>query len=534
MRLIIRVSCVPYRYSPYVSELNAYNNIFEQYERVVIQSLISAFGLDFLIRDQHGGDVDTIHNVRLITKDNDELFYYKNKDNKAAYDNRGAYDRGAYHSTGNFRQINQDAKKAWLDSHGVDIKDEYTNSDIGFYGNTKAITTSRKAELDHIISAKEIHEDRGRLLSGLDGKKLADAPENFAWTNQHLNRSMKEENIQDYVKAHPELDKETKERMLARDQQARQSYNDKLNIAYYTSSGFIKDTAFASAKVGVGMGLRQALGLVFSEIWFAVRAELKRGYNGASELFEGIAAGVKKGFANAKDKYREIWDKFIEGAVSGVLASVTTTLCNMFLTTAKNVVRIIRQCWASLVEAVKVIFFNPDYLPFGERFRAAAKIIATGASIVAGTMVSELIATTPINKFPVVGEIVQTFCGTLVSGILSCSLLYLLDTNPVIDKLVKVLNSISTVDDVIASYRLQARLLDEYCAKLMEIDLAKFQEETRAYSSAVAILSNASNDRELNEALQSVCEQLNIKSPFGKHKDIDSFMDDPDSVLVFE
>lgn len=515
----------------YVSESNAYNNIFEQYERVVIQSLISAFGLDFLIQDQHGGDVDTIHNVRLIGKDKD--MSYKNKANEAAYNNREAYDTKAYHSGNNFQQIKHDARESWRSS-GVNIKDEYTNGDIGFYGHTKAIPPSKKAELDHIIAAKEIHEDRGRVLSGLDGKTLADSEENFAWTNKSLNASMQDKSIQDYVKAHPELDKDTKERMLARDQQARQSYNDKLNIAYYTSSGFIKDTAFASAKVGVGMGLRQALGLVFSEIWFAVRAELKRGYNGASELFEGIAAGVKKGFANAKTKYREIWDKFIEGAVSGVLASVTTTLCNIFLTTAKNIVRIIRQSWASLVEAVKIIFFNPDRLPFGERFRAAAKVIATGASIVAGTMVSELIATTPIGEIPVVGDIVQTFCGTLVGGILSCSLLYLLDTNPVIDKLVKILNTIPTVDDVIASYHLQARLLDEYCAKLMEIDLAKFQDETRAYNSAVMLLSKASNDRELNEALQTICEQLNIKSPFGKHKDIDSFMDDPDSVLVFE
>ena len=41
----------------------------EQYEKVIIDSIITSFGLDFLIRDQYGGDVDTIHNVRKIGQD---------------------------------------------------------------------------------------------------------------------------------------------------------------------------------------------------------------------------------------------------------------------------------------------------------------------------------------------------------------------------------------------------------------------------------------------------------------------------------
>ena len=39
-------------------------SIFQQYERVLVESLITSFGLDFIVKDQHGGDVDTIFNVR--------------------------------------------------------------------------------------------------------------------------------------------------------------------------------------------------------------------------------------------------------------------------------------------------------------------------------------------------------------------------------------------------------------------------------------------------------------------------------------
>ena len=196
-------------------------------------------------------------------------------------------------------------------------------------------------------------------------------------------------------------------------------------------------------------------------------------------------------------------------------------------------VRIIRQSWASLVEATKILLFNPDFLPFGERFRAAAKIIATGASVVAGTMVGDLIAKTGVAAIPVVGDIVQTFCGTLVTGILSCSLLYLLDRNSAVNKIVQVLNSIPTVDDIVVYYRTQARLLEEYCAKLKGIDLAAFQKEVQSYSEAVSILEDAANEQELNFALRTVCKRLEISSPIGNHKDMGSFMTDPNSKLKF-
>lgn len=81
----------------YNTETNVYNSIFEQYERVIIQSLITSFGLDFLVHDQHGGDVDTIHTVGQIGKD--EQMKYKKKKNKNAYNNRGEYDEKMYHDT---------------------------------------------------------------------------------------------------------------------------------------------------------------------------------------------------------------------------------------------------------------------------------------------------------------------------------------------------------------------------------------------------------------------------------------------------
>lgn len=62
---------------------NIMQGLFQQYERVLVESLITSFGLDFLVKDRHGGDVDTIHNVRQI--DTDDRMVYKNSANAQHY-----------------------------------------------------------------------------------------------------------------------------------------------------------------------------------------------------------------------------------------------------------------------------------------------------------------------------------------------------------------------------------------------------------------------------------------------------------------
>lgn len=528
-----------------------YADIFQQYERIVIESLITSFGLDFIINDKHGGDVDTIHNVRKIGQD--ELMSYKNSSNEKAYAERGPYNPGAYHARGNFQRTKHEAREKWLDGFN-DLDDEYEKGKIGFYGHTNSIPPNRKAELDHIIECKSIHEDRGRVLSGLDGVSLADSSDNFAWTNKSLNASMgswaknvneqyKKEHgcdapmemvdIKAYVNAHPDLDPQTKDNLLKHYNKAKKAYEAKITRAYYTSSAFFRDSAKAAAKTGGLMGLRQVLGLVFSEIWFSVRDAIKSGKENGEKLFKSIGNGVKKGLENARKKYRELFETFIKGSIAGVLSSITTTLCNIFFTTAKSLVRIVRQSWASLVEATKVLLFNPDNLLFGERIRAGAKILATGASVVAGTMISELISKTAIGAIPVVGTIVQTFCGTLVTGIMSCSLLYLLDNNRAINRIVVFLNNVPTVESLVMYYREQARLLEQYSAELFDIDLDSFKNEITKIHAVLGFLENCKTEGELNSALLCAYNNLGIDLPWGESSNEDDFWCDKEGTWEF-
>lgn len=504
------------------------DSLFSQYERVIVRSLITSFGLDIFIRDQHGGDVDTVHNVRQI--DTDPQMHYKNAQNEADYKNRGEYNSYSYHDKNeNYRATKHNTRRA---SDTGTTTDAYTGKKVAF---SKSAPPEQKASLDHVISAKEIHDDPARSLAGLRGEDLANSDDNLRFTNAALNSSMGAMDIEEYLEKHPELPLEQKENMRKEHARAKKAYEDKINRTYYTSPKFRKDLAIAAANTAGAMGLRQMLGFAFAEILFAVKEEFQKAANqnirDLGILLKNIGRGVKRGIENLKAKYKELLAKFADGALSGALSSITTTLCNVFFTTAKNVVRVIRQTWASLVEACKILFLNPDCLPFGQRMRAVAKVLAAGASVVVGTMVQEAVQTTPVGAIPIVGDVVATFCGTAVTGIMACSLLYFLDHSELCQKLVGFFDKLHCIDATVEYFRKQAAYFEAFAAKLENIDLEKFRKEVAGYRTVADKLEAARTDAELNAVLQSAMKTIGMTIPWGQG-DFNSFMRDRSRTLV--
>lgn len=505
---------------------NNFNDIFKQYERVLVESLVTAFGLDAILQqhDQLGGDVDTIHNVRQIGKDGSEM-QYKNAGNLAAYECRGDYDSHAYHSHPEYIRINRGISEQ---KRAGTLTDAYTG---------ERIAPNEKTDLDHIISAKEIHDDRGRVLAGIEGAELANKESNLRATNPHTNRTKKAKTMDEFLEQRgDEYTPEQIEKMKRLDSQSRETYNHTIEKEYYTSPKFQKDMAAAAGKVGARMAARQAIGFVFAEIWFAVKAEFQLNHkmdtdSDFGQFVQKIGNGIKTGFENAKRKYKEILQKTLDGAVSGVLASVTTTIANIFFTTSKNVVTLIRQVYASFVEAVKVLVLNPDDLPLGDKLRAVAKIISTGASVAVGVVVNLAIAETPLGKIPVIGDIVQTFCGTLVTGIMSCTLLMFFDRSKVVNQLVEFLNTYS-MHNVVEYFKEVGVALEKYAAELMKLDAAKFSKETKRFSALTSKIDSISSDREMNETLKRFYAETGLPTPW--KGDFNTFMGNRNNRLVFE
>ena len=529
-------------------EQNVFADIWNEYEKVVLHSLITSFGLDFLVHDQYGGDVDTIHNVRKIGQDS--RMFYKNEKNQKDYENRAIYDSLSYHRDPRYININRQYSEAR--KKGV-LQDTYTG---------QMVSRNSRIDLDHVISAKEIHNDRGRILAGLDGRTLANCEENLKPTDRSINRSMKDKNIETYLvgvenskiqrqnrirqlkKQSYLSERESKElkklqkieqidtgRMQKENIQARKSYESKIEQAYYMDSEFFKDAAKAAKCRGTEMGIRQAVGFLFVEIWFASREELQKIAPNSSlkTMLKAVEAGIKEGTGKAKEDYKELFAKFGEGFIAGILSSVSTTVSNIFITTEETLIKNIRQIYASVVEAGRVLLFNPDNLMFGDRIRTTTIILATGVSVLIGGMFGELIGRTPVSQIPGVGIYVQIFCSTLISGLLSCTLLVFLDRSKFINEIVDALNRIPTEAN---NYKEIADTFEELAIKLEQIDIDIFRKEVNEYRDFIAKVEKAENEEEIQRILISMYQKLEMHLPW--EGDFDFFMSKKSNRLIFE
>lgn len=511
------------------SSCSTKEELFKEYERVIIESIITSFGLDtlfdFINKDKVGGDVDTIHNVRLIGKD--EELTYKNIDNQKNYESLAKYDKNisrSYHRDSRYIAKNKVISK--LKKAG-NLVDAYAG---------KKFKRNERFDLDHVKSAKEIHMDPGRVLAGISGPELANADANLQPTNMHTNRSKKAKTMAEYLeKAGDEYTSEQKQNMMNKDKAARDEYESKIAYKYYTSKNFGKDLSKAAGMVGAKMGLRQAAGIVFAEIWFELENELNNpesSFNkskGIKKRSKALILAVKKAKKNIKTK--QVLLKLKDGFIAGVLASITTTLCNIFTKTARRFVKIMRESYVSFVQACKILFLNPEKLPLEDKLTAASKILSVGVSIAAGTLVAELISDSGIASIPEIGDIVATFCGSFVTGILSCTLLYFWDNTQIIHKLVSFWNNLKNkFNSAIADYYdEQEKLFEEFAAQLYKLDIEKFRKDIRTFKNAVKGIENIFDEKELNKFLKEIYSRLNIKYPW--QGDFDSFMRNKSAVI---
>ncbi len=421
----------------------------------VLSNIIKPFGIGSIIAnyDKTGGNVDTVHNVRQIGKDPNMT--YKDKQNEIDYTNRGDYDSKKYHAGSNFQKIKHEAKKEYQNNDFKSIKDEYTGEvNLDFLGNSKNAPANRNAELDHVVEAKAIHDDAGRVLAELDGVKLADSEDNFAWTNKSLNASMgswakevnnkwkkehgvdaplSEVDMKAYIKAHPNLDEKTKANMLQQYEKSRQAYDAKINKKYYKSKKFKTQVVKTGAREGCKMGIQQAVGLVLKELVESIFDECmdiyKNGFRNGMQIDASFFQVFKERLFNIGNKILAKWEDVVKafgaGFFSGFLSNLITVIMNMFFTTAKNVVRIVREGIFSLLRAIKLLFFPPEGMSLKEAAHEATKLIASGLVIAGGIVLEEV-----LDKFlvgvPFVNLISDVLLG-LLTGLMTSLIVFLID-----------------------------------------------------------------------------------------------------------
>ena len=371
------------------------NAPFEQCSQNAIDAVVGHFGLAAVVlNSKEGGNVNTTHNVR--------KGIYASETEKQRYENRGEYDSGHYHTDKNYIAINKEQGELKQQGQSID------------YMTGKKIRLNDSTDLDHIVSAKTIHDDKARVLAEVDGAKLANTRDNLSLTDSTLNRS-KKAMTDDEFRAHKErslveLDKISKTRDLSdkekmrkaklesiNDDEVRKTYNEskenidkKVDRAYYTSAKPYKEALITGGIDAGKMAIHFAIGEILKEFIIGMSDELKTlfkefGNESLGDIFKRFAKRLKQIWANLRARWKDIIAGSFEAGIVAFFGNLVVFVINIFFTTLKRIVRIIRAGFTSLYWAVKKLF--DENTPENERLFEASKIFVAGL-ISAVTMLS--------------------------------------------------------------------------------------------------------------------------------------------------
>lgn len=513
----------------------------DELERTVVTSLVTSFGLDFLLfKDQTGGNVNTIHNVRQGV--------WATESERQKFEQRGEYKSKDYHTHPNYKATGDRDKAS---QQGGNLNDPYRSTTMGAH---------EQRNLDHVISAKEVHDDPGRVLAELSGVELANQASNLQTTQETVNKSKKQSSISDYLARLPNLiaeheatleksrarlatlPRDTPEErhkariledkilktenkveqlkaidpaaMCERDAEARAPYERQVNHSYYTGKKFLWQTAGAAGTAGIAMGTRQVLGLVLAEVWFELRQQLPILYNRLRHNFsleafiDGIVRSLKGIWRRVQARFRAFLTGFGEGVFAGVLSSLSTTVLNIFATTQKMAIKIIREMWGHLCRAIRLMVFNPDQLGTVDLCKGVTELLSTGAAAVVGTMAYAQLL--PVCSFPFGGEL-ATCASTVLTGLLTLGLNYVLLHGPMAHRLWASVEKLVPRDMTLESVQAINVELDRYLLEFGRLEVNIEVQELEAFSLELAACED---EFECSAVLQRAVEARGIELPF--------------------
>ncbi|MFC0820203.1 DNA repair protein [Moraxella marmotae] len=510
--------------------------------KTVTHSLVTTFGLDFLLfEDKVGGDVDTTHNVRKGV--------YATDSEKQKYDNRDEYNSHDYHSHKNYIQKGR-ADKA--KHQAGELHDAYRN---------KTMKQGEDRQLDHILAAKKIHDDRARVLAGVDGVELANQDSNLQSTYWVINNAKKDYTVDEFIEKLPKLIDNRKQAMQKRQEKlksmpedtlqqkhkkrqledkikqdqeyidglesvdekamreeeakAQKYYDAQIDRAYYGSSKFFKKAGQAAISQGFRMGARQAIGLIMAEIWFELKQAIPNILNKCKVDFEPktfwheLKITLSNILERVKLRFKDALTAFKDNFLGGILSSITTTILNIFLTTTKLWGKLIRESWSNLTQVIKLLVLNPQQLAFGDLMREITRLILASVSTILGTVVHQKLSTVLAMPF---GTEIAAFLSALFTGLLMVGVGYFVDFSPVMKKVWNFLNGLKNKYDNFLNHIKEINAeLDQYTTELARIEFNLNPQELAALTDALAY---AADEYEKGQVLKVEVEKRGIELPY--------------------
>lgn len=301
--------------------------------------------------------------------------------------------------------------------------------------NTGLWHNASEMDLDHNKPLENFHNDGGFMLDDVDKREFGADSDNHDFTHSSTNRSKGSQDHKDF--SDNENNKE-KYNLDNRRTNAAHKRGEKA-AEKYVPSGKLEKTAFITKKAaqdgiktGTSQGLQQALGTLLSEFITATYAEVKDVFTNGwknGQYDNSWIEILKVRMSRIKDKLLGSWKNvaiaFGTGALSGFLSAIITALINMFVRTGKNIVRLIREGFMSLMKAVKTLLFPPEGMNKKQAAHEATKVLSTGIVITGGILATESISTM-LGGIPF-ADTISVILGGLITGLGSLFVVFMLD-----------------------------------------------------------------------------------------------------------
>ena len=347
-----------------------------------------------------------------------------------------------------------DANKAMKEKQkSNNLKDEYTG---------KTLKINEKANLDHVVPRKKIFDNNWRKIADIETADLANKKENFAATNESLNKSKGATSNSDYIKnrearekklrdqvqrANEKIDKKNisdsekknlkaenekrlndklaadSEKMLKTEERANNSINK--HIAKKAPVKMVNKTG----KDAIKAMLVAALFGMLKEIMNA----LVRYFKSKKQSFDTFLKEMKKSLHSFFGKIKD----FIKVGVDSFVGSIVGEIIGAFAEKLRKLPNLVKQLFGSIRESISYLS-NPENQSHSTAIKIAhvSKII-TSALVGVGAMFLGEYFEQFLNKIPgmtfeikllgTIANILGMFFASLLTGILGAIIINGLD-----------------------------------------------------------------------------------------------------------
>lgn len=394
----------------------------ETVQRFGIEKVLNALeGTGGLSDYKDGGNVSTIHNAKngvFVDSEHERRF-------------NAAYDRKNYEGRGD-RKLSAQRKKMFTENE--EIYDAYTHKKLNKDGRT---------HIDHITSAKEIHEmDAARLYMTDDERNdMATADSNMAAIDGRMNQSKGEKSMEEWLKKEKDGQTNAERYDVDEAEAMRLRRRSQLGIKGKVVLAAGREVSMASFSSGIAQAKKQVIGLlmhygtsIFLEEVQSYAANWKN-YSRIADRLDALKAmggrikdRLIEKVKDIKNIIKEVFASAKEGFISGIVGTVVTTLINMVATTVKSVGKILQDSVTTLIDAFKMWTKNPNNLDKATLAKETIKMISLGVSASVGIIAEEGIKTTLASTvLAPVADPIGIVGGILVTGVCSAVLIYVMD-----------------------------------------------------------------------------------------------------------